>query len=108
MALGRNGANRRERLRGVRTRPFGRTELGSRQHVDEPFTLCGAWGVDAPGPDGARSDSLMDSWFVAFAPPTHPTLLVAARLESVPYAGPETAATLVREVLLRARELTQR
>lgn len=40
--------------------------------------------------------------------PTQPTLLVAARLESVPYAGPVTAATLVREVLLQARELTQR
>jgi len=65
-------------------------------------------GVDAPGPDGSPSDTLMDSWFVAFAPPAHPTLLVAARLESVPHAGPVNAAAVVREVLLGARALAQR
>lgn len=43
----------------------------------------------------------MDSWFVAFAPPTRPKLLLAARLERVPMGGAGlTAAHVVREVLL--------
>jgi cell division protein FtsI/penicillin-binding protein 2 len=40
-----------------------------------------------------------DSWFVAYAPPTHPTLLVAARLERVRDA--RLAASVVRDVLSR-------
>ena len=43
----------------------------------------------------------MDSWFVAFAPPAHPKLLLAARLERVPAGGTGvTAAHVVQQVLL--------
>lgn len=57
-------------------------------------------GADAPPLEGSTEET-MDSWFVAFAPPTHPKLLLAARLERVPLDGAGlTAAHVVREVLL--------
>ena len=57
-------------------------------------------GVEAPPLEGSAEET-MDSWFVAFAPPTRPKLLLAARLERVPMGGTGvTAAHVVREVLL--------
>jgi len=57
-------------------------------------------GVDAPPLEG-EAEETMDSWFVAYAPPTHPKLLIAARMERVPMGGTGlTAAQVVREVLL--------
>lgn len=75
----------------------------------EGFPFAGkTGGVDAPAAHGSPSEAFVDSWFVAFAPPTQPTLLVAARLERTLPGEPPTAATVVREVLLEARALAQR
>lgn len=84
---------------------YGRTHA---QRIDGYPFAGKTGGVDAPGRDDSTNDVVMDSWFVAFAPPTNPKLLVAARLERVPQGGPLTAAAVVREVLLEARELAQR
>ncbi len=64
-------------------------------------------GADSPpradSPAGAEGPSEEDSWFVAYAPPEAPTLLVAARLERITHGN--DAARLVARVLaaLRAR-----
>jgi len=65
-------------------------------------------GVDAPPLPSSPNEESMDSWFVAFAPPTDPKLLVAARLERVPMDRSLTAAMVVREVLVGARALAER
>ena len=58
-------------------------------------------GADSPPrghPDDEGDGKEQDSWFVGFAPPEHPTLLVAARLERVPESKPLGAGRVVSKI----------
>lgn len=63
------------------------------------FPFSGKTGSDDPPPRaGAAGDTEeVDSWFVAFAPPEKPSILVAARVER---GVPREAAKVARQVLL--------
>ena len=106
----------------ARRLPYSETTLGlvraalfeavdkdyGRSHAEriEGYPFAGkTGGVDAPPLASSPDEESMDSWFVAFAPPTEPKLLVAARLERVPMDRSLTAATVVREALVGARAL---
>jgi penicillin-binding protein 2 len=63
-------------------------------------------GDDSPPlghPDDEGSGDEVDSWFVAYAPPEHPKLLVAARLERMPKGAPSGAMHVVARFLALER-----
>ena len=64
-------------------------------------------GVDAPAREGSPGDASIDTWFVAFAPPTEPEVLIAGRVERVPLGAALSAGAgpVVREVLESAAAL---
>jgi len=66
-------------------------------------------GSDSPprtgeAPTEAPQSVEQDTWFVGYAPPTQPTLLIAARLERA--RDGHVAANVVSRVLARVRELS--
>jgi len=71
------------------------------------YPFAGKTGsIDAPPRQGSNEAS-DDTWFVAFAPPTAPEILVAGRVERVPLGSALSAGagSVVREVLESAAAL---
>lgn len=94
----------REALRDGVDNDYGRAH----ELAIDGYPFAGKTGsVEAPLREGAPSEATDDTWFVAFAPPTAPEILVAGRVERVPLGSALSvgAAPVVREVLESAAAL---